>query len=595
MKLLRLIQVTLLTLLAGCAAQQAFDEGRSRVESGDFVGGMLKVEEAKRLDPANAAYREYAARQRELALQQALALADAARLRSDWNAAEAAYRHMLEIDPRNTRAQNGIASVAAERRHRAALDEAQAAIAKGDAAGALARIREVLAENPAHRDALRLLRQVEERSARAAIASPELSAALKKPVTIEFRDVTIKQVFELLSRNTGLNFVFDRDVRPDLRTTVFVRDTPIDEVMRFILLTNQLDRKVLNANTVLIYPNTQAKQRDYQELVVKSFYLTNVDVKQMANTIKTLVKTKDLIVDEKLNLLVMRDTPEAVRMAERLVRTQDLAEPEVMLELEVMEVGTNVLQDLGIQYPSQVSYSLIGGAGTPGTITLPEWLNRDSNLVRLTVSDPFLVLNLKNETNRTNVLANPRIRVKSHEKAKIHIGDKVPVITNTSTSTGFVAESVNYLDVGLKLDVEPAVTLDDEVGIKVGLEVSNIVQQIKSASGTLTYQLGTRNASTTLRLKDGETQVLAGLISDEDRKTIDQIPGLGELPLIGRLFGNHSDNTTKTEIILLITPHIIRNIARPDVRLEEFASGTEGAIGAAPLNLLPAAAAPKRP
>ncbi|MGH7603199.1 MAG: secretin N-terminal domain-containing protein [Gemmatimonadaceae bacterium] len=595
MKLHRLIQVTLLTLLAGCAAQQAFDEGRSRVESGDFVGGMLKVEEAKRLDPANAAYREYAARQRELALQQALALADAARLRSDWNAAEAAYRHMLEIDPRNTRAQNGIASVAAERRYRATLDEAQAAIAKGDSAGALSRIRDVLAENPAHRDALRLLRQVEERSARAAIASPELSAALKKPVTIEFRDATVKQVFELLSRNTGLNFVFDRDVRPDLRTTVFVRDTPIDEVMRFILVTNQLDRKVLNANSVLIYPNTQAKQRDYQELVVKSFYLTNVDVKQMANTIKTLVKTKDLIVDEKLNLLVMRDTPEAVRMAERLVRTQDLAEPEVMLELEVMEVGTNVLQDLGIQYPSQVSYSLIGGAGTPGTITLPEWLNRDSNLVRLTVSDPFLVLNLKNETDRSNILANPRIRVKSHEKAKIHIGDKVPVITNTSTSTGFVAESVNYLDVGLKLDVEPAVTLDDEVGIKVGLEVSNIVQTIKSASGTLTYQLGTRNASTTLRLKDGETQVLAGLISDEDRKSINQIPGLGDLPVIGRLFGSHSDTTTKTEIVLLITPRIIRNIARPDVRLEEFASGTEGAIGAAPLNLLPAAVPPKRP
>jgi general secretion pathway protein D len=125
--------------------------------------------------------------------------------------------------------------------------------------------------------------------------------------------------------------------------------------------------------------------------------------------------------------------------------------------------------------------------------------------------------------------------------------------------------------------------------------VSNIVREIKSTAGTLTYQLGTRTASTSLRLKDGETQVLAGLISDEDRKTINQIPGLGELPVVGRLFGSHSDTTTKTEIVLLITPHIIRNIARPDVRFEEFASGTEGAIGAAPLSLQPAPGAPRQP
>jgi general secretion pathway protein D len=305
----------------------------------------------------------------------------------------------------------------------------------------------------------------------------------------------------------------------------------------------------------------------------------------MANTVKTLVKTKDLIVDEKLNLLVMRDTPDAVRMAERLVAAQDLAEAEVMLEVEVLEVGTNVLQELGIRYPEQFSYSIVGSGGTPGTVTLPEWHNRDSSLVRLTVSNPFLILNLKNETGKSNLLANPRIRVKSKEKAKIHIGDKVPVITNTSTATGLVSESVNYLDVGLKLDVEPTVTLDDEVGIKIGLEVSSIVREVRTTAGALTYQLGTRNASTSLRLKDGETQVLAGLISEEDRKTANQIPGLGDLPVIGRLFGSHLDTTNKTEIVLLITPRIVRNIARPDIRMEQFASGTEGAIGVPPLVL----------
>lgn len=496
-----LIPVLAMLVVAGCAGQRVFDEGRAQVEAGDVQGGLAKVEEASRLEPRNQTYRQYLVRQRELALQRELGLADTARLRGDWPSATAAYRRMLVLDPRNARAANGIEALKAEERHTSWLREADEALKKNDVEGAFAQVRRVLAENGAHRDAQRLLRRLEERSLRAGTTQPKLSAALRQPVTLEFRDASLKQVFELLSRNTGLNFIFDRDVRADLRTTVFVRATPIEEVMRFILVTNQLDRKVLNENTILVYPNTQAKQRDYQELVVKSFYLTNVDVKQMANTIKALVKTKDIIVDEKLNLLVMRDTPEAVRMAERLVVNQDLAEAEVMLEVEVLEVGSNVLQELGIRYPEQFSYSIVGAAGTAGTATLPEWHNRDSNLVRLTVSNPFLILNLKNQTGVSNLLANPRIRVKSKDKAKIHIGDKVPVITNTSTSTGFVAESVNYLDVGLKLDVEPTVTLDDEVGIKVALEVSSIVREIKSTAGTLTYQLGTRNASTTLRLE----------------------------------------------------------------------------------------------
>ncbi|MCI3953243.1 MAG: hypothetical protein K0R53_2742, partial [Burkholderiales bacterium] len=395
----------------------------------------------------------------------------------------------------------------------------------------------------------------------------------------------LRSVFELISKHTGLSFIFDRDVKPDVRTTVFVKDTTIEDVIRFVLVTNQLERKVLNETTLLIYPNTPAKTRDYKELVVKSFYLANADVKHTANMIRALVKTRDMYIDEKLNLLVIRDTPEAVRIAERLVANQDLAEPEVMLEVEVLEVGTTLLSELGIRWPDQISASLVGAAGVPGQITLPEWQNRNSSLVRLSVTDPFLIVNLKNQNGRTNILANPRIRVKNKDKAKVHIGDKVPVITTTAAGTGFVSESVNYLDVGLKLEVEPTVFLEDEVGIKVGLEVSNIVREITSKSGTLTYQVGTRTAATTLRLKDGETQVLAGLISDEDRRTAAKVPLLGDLPVVGRLFTNNNDTASKTEIVLLITPRVVRNLKRPGIQLEEFPSGTEGAVGAAPLML----------
>jgi general secretion pathway protein D len=582
----RYLCLLLAVLIAGCATTNpAFMEGRTLIESGNVEQGLARLEEATRLEPNNQEYRTYYYRQRDLAVQRYLGLAEAARSAQSPDTAETAYRHVLALDPANARATAGIEALQLERRHRALLQEAEELLKQGNAEGAHVKAREILAENSSHRDAQALLRRIEQQTMKAAAATPKLTSALRKPITLEFRDAPLRSVFELISKHTGLNFVFDRDVKPDVRTTVFVKDTTIEDVIRFVLVTNQLDHKVLNETTLLVYPNTPAKTRDYKDLVVKSFYLANADVKQTANMIKALVKTKDMYVDEKLNLLVIRDTPEAVRLAERLVANQDLAEPEVMLEVEVLEVGTTLLSELGIRWPDQISASLIGAAGTPGTITLPEWQNRNSSLVRLSVTDPLLVVNLKNQNGRTNILANPRIRVKNKDKAKVHIGDKVPVITTTATGTGFVSESVNYLDVGLKLEVEPTVFLEDEVGIKVGLEVSNIVREITSKSGTLTYQVGTRNAATTLRLKDGETQVLAGLINDEDRRNSAKVPLLGDLPVVGRLFTNNNDTATKTEIVLLITPRVVRNLRRPGIRLEEFPSGTEGAVGQAPLTL----------
>ncbi|MFD2452207.1 type II secretion system protein GspD [Ideonella paludis] len=134
------------------------------------------------------------------------------------------------------------------------------------------------------------------------------------------------------------------------------------------------------------------------------------------------------------------------------------------------------------------------------------------------------------------------------------VGDKVPVVTTTTGQGGFVADSVNYLDVGLKLEVEPTIFADDEVAIKVGLEVSSVSREVRSTNGTLAYQIGTRNANTTLRLRDGETQLLAGLISREERISASRLPGLGDLPVAGRLFSSQRDDNTKTELVLAVTP-----------------------------------------
>lgn len=182
-------------------------------------------------------------------------------------------------------------------------------------------------------------------------------------------------------------------------------------------------------------------------------------------------------------------------------------------------------------------------------------------------------LNLQKSDSDANMLANPRIRVRNREKAKIHIGDRLPVVTTTSSSTSsFVGETVNYLDVGLKLEVEPQVMLEDHVVVKINLEVSSASQ---SKINSKFYDIGTRNTNTVLTIRDGETQVLAGLIRDDEREASSRLPGLGDIPILGRLFANERKEQDKTEIILAITPQVINNLSRPSAALTEYAAGTE--------------------
>ena len=213
----------------------------------------------------------------------------------------------------------------------------------------------------------------------------------------------------------------------------------------------------------------------------------------------------------------------------------------------------------------------------------------------LLVSSLGVGINLKLEDSDTNLLASPRIRARNKEKARILIGDRVPIITNTVTpvqsGSSVVTGSVQYQDVGLKLEFEPQVYSEQEVGIRISLEVSSIVKEISGPNGSLAYQIGTRSAQTALRLRDGETQILGGLISSDDRNTSSRIPGLGHLPTIGKLFGNNYGNNNKSEIVLSITPHILRAPATLDASVRTVFSGTEGGMRERAMQLDPIGAA----
>jgi general secretion pathway protein D len=344
---------------------------------------------------------------------------------------------------------------------------------------------------------------------------------------------------------------------------------------------------------VLIYPNIAAKQKDYEQLIVRTFSLTNAAPKEVESMLKTVLGAKTMYIDERTSTLVMRDTPDNVRMAEKLVASLDVAEPEVMLEVEVLEITRSRIQDLGIQYPTGATFTpsalgaaagaaagaATGGAtgGTTGGLVLYDLAHQNSHTIG--VSSLSVTLNAMKQAGVANTLASPRIRVRNKEKAKVLIGSKEPVITNSVTPTAagapVVTGSVQYLDVGLTLDVQPTIYLDSDVAIKMGLEVSSILKQVQTASGTVAYEIGTRNATTLLRLKDGETQILAGLIQESDTRTANSIPGLGEIPILSRLFGTHHSDKEKDEIVLSITPRIIRMQPRPPSDATEFWYGTE--------------------
>ena len=588
-RLSAIMLAVLVTMVSGCAGQLALRDGANLVAADQVEAGLAVYQNALLQDSSNARLRVAYVQTLERAMQSYLERAEKLYQEGRWMDAEMLFQRALGLSPRNERARAGLAAIERDGRHAALVAEGAAELRKGNLESARMKLSNVLSEDPKNPEARALLATLESKDEASAKESV-LAANFRKPISIDFKDAQLKQVFEAVASSSGMNFLFDKDIKLDQKTSIMLKNSTIEAALYYILMTNQLDHQVMDTNTLLIYPNNAGKQKEYQQLVVKKFPLLNANAKAIAETLKTLMKPRDLVIDEKLNMLIMRDSPDAIRLAGKLIALQDVAQPEVMLELEVLEVSRTRLQELGIAFPGSLTLVPLA-TSTGGTLKLSDLRNLNSDNIGATV-DP-LKLNARAVDSDTGLLANPRIRVLDREKARVVIGNRVPTITTAITATGIISESVSYIDVGLKLDVEPTIFLDNDVAIRVGLEVSNVVDQQKTTNGTTTYTIGTRSATTVLRLKDGENQVLAGLINDEDRRAANKLPGLGDLPLIGRLFGSNLTNANKTEIVLSITPRLIRNNRRQDAALVEFLSGTETSARRRPETAVQAVAAPE--
>jgi general secretion pathway protein D len=539
------VPLAIAMLLSGCAAQMAYREGNELVSQDKVEAGLLKYQEAVAADPTNVVYKAAWLKARDSATNRLLTQADREVADGKAELALQNYQRVLAVDPVNDRARAGLRQVEADRRHAVLLEDARAAAERKDYETARQKLGAILSERPSHEPARQLLAEVNDKSS-VAPAEAALAQAFRTPISLEFRDAPIKQIFEVIARHSGLNFLFDKDVKTDQRASIFLKNSTVESAVYYLLMTNQLERQVMDGNTVLIYPNLAAKQKEYQEMTVKTFYLANAEAKSIANTLKTILKSRDVVIDEKLNLVILRDSPEAVKLATQLVQLQDVPEPEVVLDVEVLEVQRNRLLDLGVDWPTSVAFAPLTSAAS-GPLTIDQL--RGLNSGNIGVSALSATVTAKKTDGDANTLAAPRIRVRNKEKAKVVIGDKLPTIY-----------------------------LNNEIAIRISLEASTLVDTVTTKTGTTAYRIGTRSASTMLQLKDGENQVLAGLIKNDERSSGSHLPGLGDLPIVGRLFGSRQDTRDKTEVVLSITPHLVRNIQRPAANVAEFSAGTEASF-----------------
>lgn len=428
----------------------------------------------------------------------------------------------------------------------------------------------------------------------------------KQPVTLQFRNAGLKEVLEALGKAAKINFVFDKDVRND-PFSVSLQDKPFDEALNLILNSNSLFAQRASPDLIIISPNTKQKQEQYQDLMIRTFYLSNAKAKDMLALLKTMLDAKHIHANEQLNTIVIRDQPEKVELAEKIILANDREDSEVLFDVEVLEVDRTVDQTYGLSYPKQIAAALVppGFTGTlAGGIDLQQFtvrqltsLGQDSYLLKLPTN---VQLDFFKQVTDSKTLAAPKVRVVNNKKAEINIGDKQPILLSTTNvlpgqaATGAVpttstVTSIEFRDTGVKLTVEPAIHLGNELSLKMKIEVISLGDSVllQAQPPISQFKFGNRSAETMLNVRDGETIVLGGLLQEQDRRTKVTIPWIGDIPILGNLISSFKTNRTTTEVILTITPHIIQPMRPPGLQTQAFWSGTESVYATSPLFLSP--------
>jgi len=592
-----ILVVALALFISGCsAARKNYSEGRDLEEQGKLEEAMYRYAEAVKAAPEESEYRVKFLNTRMAAARGREQEGDTLLKTGNYAGAVAAYQTAAGLDPSQPRLVQK-ANNAIRLRDAAAAYQEGLTLEKGnklrDAATAFGRALDLAAENPEYRSAAQRIAALR----KSKLDGFELQLKSKQPITLRFRETRLKDIFSVISQLSGINFIFDPDVK-DQSVTITLENATFRQSTDLLTGMYKLGHKILNETTVLIYPQSAEKTKQYQDMQLRTFHLNHLDAKKAANLIRTMLQVRRLYINEDANALVVRDTSDVTDVIEKILEAHDLPEAEVVLDVEVIEISDKNAHNVGLLLSN---YDVQLGAFSPSNELLATTLKDTTSTTSTTVTTDATIKNLvkafsinsfggyvtvpnaqynfgKTLTNG-EVLSNPKIRVKNKEKAKFNVGTRVPITTTTMATTGTTSQvNVQYVDVGVKVNAEPTIQLNNEVSIKLGLEVSSIISRETVGgkdSATTVVTIGTRNLDTVLSLKDGETSVIGGLISHSNSDSKQKIFLLGDIPLIGPLLSNSKTDNDKTELILAITPRLVRGVTVQPRKVTSFISGKE--------------------
>jgi general secretion pathway protein D len=538
--------VVLALLGGGCATSTAFRAGEKAERSEDWDRAVLEYSKATQGDPDNVNYRRSLERARLRAAQVHVSRARSLAARGLRKEAIEELRLALDLDPTSNELPAEIRQLEAER----AL--------------------------PMPGPSLQELRQ---RTRESALAGLVLDESGRVPLGLTFRGASLREVYQALGRSAAVNFVFDPDFQ-DRPVSLDLREVRFEQALAALGNVGRTFHRVLDDRVVTVIPDTQAKRREYEQQVVKTFFLSNADVKETTDLLRVVLGARRVAPMPASNAITMSDAPDKIAAAERLIGIVDRKRAEVVVEVEILEVNRNKLKEYGIEITSGIDgVDGIAGAIFPDPTvktTIDDNPYRSSNLIVTNL--PGVIYRLFKGDTSTRLLASPHLRSTEGETAQARFGDQVPVPVTVFTpiAQGGVAQqpvtSFEYKNVGVNIDITPRVHHDGEVTLALKLDISSV--GAPGFQGVPSFN--SRQVTNVIRLRDGETTILAGLISEAERLSMRGLPGLSDLPVLGKIFSRNKEEVQETDIVMTMTPHIVRYSQLGESDLQSIPVGGEG-------------------
>jgi general secretion pathway protein D len=431
------------------------------------------------------------------------------------------------------------------------------------------------------------LQQLKEKAAAEEPPTPQVEYK-EKPYSLKFARADLKQVFKALEKASGVSFIFDESFKTK-RIAVNLENVSFMEALEKIMLQTNLFYKIVDPHTIMIIPDTPVKRRDYEDLVMRTIFISNGNPDEILKIVRSLTGMKTAAVDKELNSITLKGRPDEVRMAERIARIHDKPKGEVFIDIEIIEVNRTRVREYGIelsQYSVTETYLPETGTGTEAavsTIRLHRIGHTDASDYLLTL--PSINYKLLKTDRNSRIKARPQLRVVDGQKVEVRLGDKIPIPTTSFVPYNIQGPaqqpitSYQLQDVGINIELTPQIHHDGLISLEMKFELTFITNP---GTERIPPTIGNRSVTTLIKLRDNETSILAGLLRDTERKSLRGFPFLSNVPILKDIFSGNTNEIEQTDIILTLTPRIIRFPEIDETDMELLWVGTQSQPGLKP-------------